>query len=165
MEGNASVYQVNPVSRITGRSFQGRGGLGLIKRERGRGVGGTGGAAQSVRRNYKSFNGINLTVVERMHQFRGIYSIDRWSRDNINTPSQPVCFHNSQTNVWRHRVSLHAQHAFQRLCKAAIPTQELRLCNIISATIYMPWSIIIPGSTYFINLFSRRHHQLWVRRV
>ena len=32
-------------------------------------MGGAGGAAQFVRGNYKSFNGINLTVLERMHQF------------------------------------------------------------------------------------------------
>ena len=47
MEGNVSVHQVNPVSRIPypvsgGRSFEGRGGLVLIKRERGW-VGGGGG--------------------------------------------------------------------------------------------------------------------------
>ena len=39
VEGNASVYQVNPVSRITGKGratfFKGGGGLVLIKRERG----------------------------------------------------------------------------------------------------------------------------------
>ena len=32
-------------------------------------VGGAGGAAQSVRGNYKSFKGIHLTVLGRMHQF------------------------------------------------------------------------------------------------
>ena len=37
----------------------GRGGRG----------GGTGGAAQLVRGNYKSVKGINMTVSERMHQF------------------------------------------------------------------------------------------------
>ena len=42
--------------------------MGLNKRERG-GWGGMGGATQSVRGNYKSFNGINLTVSEGMHQF------------------------------------------------------------------------------------------------
>ena len=31
--------------------------------------GGTGGATQSVRGNYKSFKGTNLTVVEEKHQF------------------------------------------------------------------------------------------------
>ena len=31
--------------------------------------GGTGGAAQFVRGNYKSFDGINLTFSEKMHQF------------------------------------------------------------------------------------------------
>ena len=41
--------------------------MGLINRERG--GGGRGGAAQSLRRNYKSFKGINLTILERMHQF------------------------------------------------------------------------------------------------
>ena len=55
---------VQPVRR--GRSFQGRGGLGLTKRERG---GGTGGATQSVRENYKSFKEINGTVLEGIHQF------------------------------------------------------------------------------------------------
>ena len=45
--------------------FLGRGGLGLNKRERG---GGTGGATQSVRGNYKSFKGINPTFLEGMHQ-------------------------------------------------------------------------------------------------
>ena len=30
---------------------------------------GTGGATQSVRGNYKSLQGTNLTVVEGMHQF------------------------------------------------------------------------------------------------
>ena len=71
MEGNAPVYQVNPVSRITG---EGRAGFlkpwepGLDQKGAGVG-GGTGGAAQFVRRNYNSFKGINLTVLERMHQF------------------------------------------------------------------------------------------------
>ena len=47
MEGNVSVYQVNPVSRITGeggaevRRFEGRGGLVLIKSERGWRAGGS----------------------------------------------------------------------------------------------------------------------------
>ena len=66
MEGNAPVYQVYPVSRITGEGRAGafgRGGLGLNKRERGTG-GGTGGATQFVRGNYKSFTRINLTVLE-----------------------------------------------------------------------------------------------------
>ena len=73
MEGNASVYQVNPVSRITGE------GRAELKRTWGPGFdqegagggggGGTGGAAQSERGNYKSVKGINLTVLERMPQF------------------------------------------------------------------------------------------------
>ena len=51
-----------------GRSFEGRGDLVLIKRERdwrgaGRGGGRTGG--QFVRGSYKSFKGINLTVLEK----------------------------------------------------------------------------------------------------
>ena len=70
MEGNASVYQVYPVSRITGegreRGFlRGHRGLGLNTRERG----GTGGATQSVPGNDKFLKGTNLTVVEGMHQF------------------------------------------------------------------------------------------------
>ena len=40
--------------------------MGLNKRER---RGETGGATQSVRGNYKSLNGINLTVLEGIHQF------------------------------------------------------------------------------------------------
>ena len=60
MEGNASVHQGNPVSRKPvreGRRFQERGSLILIKREAvgGKGGGGTGGAAQIGRGNYKSF--------------------------------------------------------------------------------------------------------------
>ena len=72
VEGNAPVYQVYPVSRII--SGEGRaeflralGGMGLNKRKRG--GGGMGGATQNVRGNYKSFKGINLTVLEGMHQF------------------------------------------------------------------------------------------------
>ena len=71
MEENASVYQVNPVSRTTGEGregSEGRGSLVLIKLERGWG-GGADEAAQFVRGNYKSFKGINLTVSERMHIF------------------------------------------------------------------------------------------------
>ena len=71
MDGNASVHQVYPVSRITverrADSFSRRGGLRLNRRERGKGGGG-GGATQSVDKNNKSFNGTNLTVVEEMHQ-------------------------------------------------------------------------------------------------
>ena len=72
MEGNASVYQVCPVSRITGEGraeFLRAWGLGLSKRERGGGGRGAGRATQSVRGNYKSFKGTNLTVVEGVHQF------------------------------------------------------------------------------------------------
>ena len=68
VEGTASVCQVHPVTRITdewrawGPEFKQEGA--------GRGWGGeeTGRANQSVRKNYKSLRGINLTVVERMHQ-------------------------------------------------------------------------------------------------
>ena len=53
-----------------GRSFDGRGGLVLMKRDRGgEGGGSADGVAQSVRGNYISFKGINVTVLERMHQF------------------------------------------------------------------------------------------------
>ena len=72
MEGNASVYQVHPVSRITGEEtaeFLRTWGPGFDQEGAGGAGGGTGGAAQSVRGNYKSFKGINLTVLERMHQF------------------------------------------------------------------------------------------------
>ena len=64
MEGNASVYQVFPVSRITG---EGRGdflrawGPGFEQVGAGRGGGETSEATQSVRGNYKSFKGTNLT--------------------------------------------------------------------------------------------------------
>ena len=70
MEGNASLYQVNPVSPITveGRAeFLRTWGPGFD--QEGAGGGGAGGAAQSVRGNYKSCKAINLTVVEKMHQF------------------------------------------------------------------------------------------------
>ena len=43
------------------------------------GRGGGGGAAQFVCGNYKSFKGINVTVLERMHQFiMGGNSICAW---------------------------------------------------------------------------------------
>ena len=56
MEGNASVHQVNPVSRITG---EGRGGLG------GGGVGQLNLCVETIH----SFKGINVTVLEIMHHF------------------------------------------------------------------------------------------------
>ena len=61
MEGNAAVYQVYPVSRITGAGraeFLRAWGHGFEQE----GTGGEGGATQFVRGNYKSFKGVNLTV-------------------------------------------------------------------------------------------------------
>ena len=60
MEGNASVYQVNTVSRITGEmraEFLRTWGPEFDRKRGGSGMrgGGTGGAAQFVRGNYKSF--------------------------------------------------------------------------------------------------------------
>ena len=63
MEGNASVYQVNPVCRITGEGraeFLRTWGPDFDQKGGGRGGGGEGGegtgeAAQFVRGNYKSF--------------------------------------------------------------------------------------------------------------
>ena len=73
MEGNASVYQVNYVSRITveGRAeFLRTWGPGFDQKGAGVGGGGTGGVAQFGCGNYKSFiKAINLTVLEIMHQF------------------------------------------------------------------------------------------------
>ena len=73
MEGNASVYQGYPVSRITGEGkaeFLRAWRPGFEEEAAGAGGGGgTGGATQSVRGNDKSFKGINLTVLEGMHQF------------------------------------------------------------------------------------------------
>ena len=71
VEGKPSVYQVYPVSRITGE------GRAEVLRAWGHGFeqegaklgGGGSGATQSVRENNKSFKGINLTVLEGMHQF------------------------------------------------------------------------------------------------
>ena len=66
MEGNASVYQVYPVSRITGEGraeFLRAWGHGFEQEGAG-GRGRVGGATQNVRGNYKSFMGINLTVLE-----------------------------------------------------------------------------------------------------
>ena len=59
------MYQVKPLSRITGE------GRAEFLRTWGPGFNpeGAGGAAQPVRGNYKSFKGISLTVMERMHQF------------------------------------------------------------------------------------------------
>ena len=66
MEGNAPVHdEVNPVRRITGE-----GRVEFVRtwepdfdKNTGRGRG-TGGAAQSMRGNYKSFQGINMTVLD-----------------------------------------------------------------------------------------------------
>ena len=66
MEGNALVYQGNPVSRISGE------GRAEVLRTWGPGLeqeGARGGGTQSVRGNYESFKGTSLTVVEGMHQF------------------------------------------------------------------------------------------------
>ena len=43
--------------------------MGLNKRERGEEGGGMRGAAQYVRRNYISFEGINLTVLQGIQQY------------------------------------------------------------------------------------------------
>ena len=66
---------MNPVSRITSKGraeFLRTWGPGFDQKgvgmEGGKGEG-TGGVAQFVRGNYKSFKGINVTVLERMHQF------------------------------------------------------------------------------------------------
>ena len=57
MEGNASLYQVYPVRRITGEGraefLMAWGAVGLNKRSGGEGGGGAGAATQSVRGNYK----------------------------------------------------------------------------------------------------------------
>ena len=65
MEGNALVYQVYPVSRITGEGraeFLRAWGHGFEQEGAG-GGGGMGRATQNVRGNYKSSKGINLTVL------------------------------------------------------------------------------------------------------
>ena len=64
MEGNASVYQVYPVSRTTGERRSGDFKGVEPGFEQAREV-----ATQSVRGNYKPLKGTNLTVVDRMHQF------------------------------------------------------------------------------------------------
>ena len=76
MKGNVSFYQVNLVSRITGegvgRSFEGRGGLVLIKSERiWRSGGGAGrvGQLNMCLETIHYFEGINVTVLEIIHQF------------------------------------------------------------------------------------------------
>ena len=71
MEGNASVYQVYPVSRITGEGraeFLRAWGHGF-EREGAGGGGRMNSATQNVRGSYKSLKGINLTVLDGMHQF------------------------------------------------------------------------------------------------
>ena len=67
MEGNASVYQVHPVSRITGEGraeFSRAWGAGFEQEGAGEG-----GAIQSVRGNFDYFKGTNPTAVEGMHLF------------------------------------------------------------------------------------------------
>ena len=75
VEGSASVCQVNPASRITGGGRAERGGLGLVKRERGEGGGDWVGQLKMCVGTIKSFEGINLTVLEGMHQFINIQGI------------------------------------------------------------------------------------------
>ena len=76
MEGNASDYQVYPVSRITG---EGRAGFlrawGPGFEQEGAGRGGTGEPTQSMRGNDKWFKRIHLTVLGGMHQFIMYYYI------------------------------------------------------------------------------------------
>ena len=70
VEGNASVYHVYPVGRITGEGrveFLRTRGPGVDQKGAGGGRG-TGGASQFVRGNYKSSKAINLTVLAKMHQ-------------------------------------------------------------------------------------------------
>ena len=68
VERNSSVYQVYPVSRITGE-----GGAEVLRAwgpgsaQEWSGGRGRAGATQSVRGNYKSFKRTNLTVVEGMN--------------------------------------------------------------------------------------------------
>ena len=65
MEGNAFVYQVNPVSRITGEGraeFLRTWGPGFYQKGR---VGQLNLCVETVH----SFKGINPTVLERMNQF------------------------------------------------------------------------------------------------
>ena len=66
MEENASVYRVNPGSRVTGEGraeFSRAWGPGFEQEGAGRG-GGAGGAIQSVRGNYKCIKGTNLTALD-----------------------------------------------------------------------------------------------------
>ena len=44
-------------------------GHGFEQKGAGAGAGGGGGATQNVRGNYESLEGINLTVLDGMHQF------------------------------------------------------------------------------------------------
>ena len=88
--GNASVYQVYPVSSIPGEGsadFSRAWGPEFEQEGAGGGGGGegeTGGATPSVRGNYKSFKGANLTVVEEMHQFiMYIYPVSAYIFVNI----------------------------------------------------------------------------------
>ena len=72
VKGNvSSVYQVHPVRRITceGRAEVLRASGPEFEQEGAAGTGGTGGATQSVRGNYKSFKGTNLSIVEGRPQF------------------------------------------------------------------------------------------------
>ena len=74
MEGNASIYQVNPAIRISGEGraeFLRTWGPGFDQKGAGRGGGGKRrmGQLNLCVENLHSFTGINVTVLERMHQF------------------------------------------------------------------------------------------------
>ena len=102
VEGNASVYQENPVSRITGEGraeFLKTWRPGFDQEGAGRG----GGATQSVRGNYKSFNGdksdgfgknapVIMDILALLHR-RGVHElklvcITPWT---CSSDSAPLC--------------------------------------------------------------------------
>ena len=73
MEGNASLYEVNLVSRTTGEGTAGFSRMWGPGLDQGGGGGGTCGAAQSVRGNNKSFlwrRGANVPY--RIYIFRRV---------------------------------------------------------------------------------------------
>ena len=80
MEGNASVYQVYPVSRITGErraAFLRAWGPGFEEEGAPGGGGGTGGATQSVRGNYNSFQGDKSDGLRRNAPVYHVYPVIR----------------------------------------------------------------------------------------
>ena len=87
--------------------------------------GGTGGTTQSVRGNYKSFKGTNLTVVEGMHQLYHLPGIVYY------------CSRFDVTCGTREKKRCGLQRVIASWCVFVLGSQD-RISQSIGATMYLP---------------------------